>query len=453
MNFPEKFLAHLHNAPGLSNSAFINAHCITPPVSIRINKLKPVTDFTELKGVPWCSSGFYIPERPVFTLDPLLHAGCYYVQEASSMFLEHALKCCIDFAKPLKILDLCAAPGGKSTLVSNLLNSESILISNEVIRSRTQVLKENIIKWGNASVVITNNDPADFNAMEQYVDILIVDAPCSGSGLFRKDQEAMQEWSVDNVMLCSRRQNRILLDVLPVVKPGGILIYATCSYSAEENEDIVRKVLQHGFSLVDIPIDANWNIIKSENGYRFYPDKVQGEGFFISVMQKSGSRNMPDVKSVSGKIHQGMGAKNIHDLPVDWFNQAAGYSFYEQGKKLFACPEHIAAEITFLQQNLHVVKAGIFCGEIKGDDFVPTHELALSDLAPVNSVATWNLDKPQALRYLRKSEITETNVPASSMKESSSWVLVQYKHQNLGWIKMLKNRVNNYYPSAWRIKM
>src|SRR5436190_11131836 len=187
-----------------------------------------------MSRVPWSSSGFYLNERPIFTLDPMFHAGAYYVQEASSMFLEQALKQTVDLSQPVKVLDLCAAPGGKSTLIQSLITTESLLVSNEVIKTRVNILSENITKWGAANVIVTNNDPRDFQRLPGYFDVIVIDAPCSGSGLFRKDPAAISEWSRDNVILCSQRQQRILADIMPALKPGGILIYSTCSYSQEE---------------------------------------------------------------------------------------------------------------------------------------------------------------------------------------------------------------------------
>src|ERR1044071_5586576 len=190
--------------------------------------------------IPWTEYGHYLSQRPSFTFDPLFHAGCYYVQEASSMFLEQALKQTIDLSKPLRVLDLCAAPGGKSTHILSLISKDSLLVSNEVIRSRAKILKDNIVKWGYSNVVVTNNDPKDFQRLENHFDVIVVDAPCSGSGLFRREPEAIEEWSINNVQLCCQRQQRILADIIPALKGGGILIYSTCSYSPQEDEQIVQ---------------------------------------------------------------------------------------------------------------------------------------------------------------------------------------------------------------------
>ena len=217
------------------------------------------------------------------------------------MFLEQALKQTVDLSQPLKVLDLCAAPGGKSTHLLSLISKESLLVSNEVIRSRANILNDNIVKWGCSNVVVTNNDPKDFQRLENYFDVIVIDAPCSGSGLFRRDPEAIEEWSEQNVALCSQRQQRILADVLPALKNGGVLIYSTCSYSKEEDELICEwlknELIINNEKLI---ISPEWNIVQSEGGYRFWPDKVKGEGFFIACFRKNGGNDeeiyLPKIK-------------------------------------------------------------------------------------------------------------------------------------------------------------
>jgi 16S rRNA C967 or C1407 C5-methylase (RsmB/RsmF family) len=255
VRLPEKLLGSLQGIEGFDQEAFERVHQSGEQVtSIRINPLKLLNvkretsieaffhDSRFSKGVltdtihehvPWSQYGYYLDQRPSFTFDPLFHAGCYYVQEASSMFLEEVLKQTVDLSQPLKVLDLAAAPGGKSTHIQSLIAKDSLLVSNDVIRSRSKILKDNTIKWGGDNVVVTSNDPKDFARLENYFDVIVVDAPCSGSGLIRRDPEALGEWSENNVQLCSQRQRRILADVWPALKKGGVLIYSTCSYSKE----------------------------------------------------------------------------------------------------------------------------------------------------------------------------------------------------------------------------
>ena len=301
VHLPNDLLNSLEGAKGFDKEAFIKIHQSGEQVtSVRINPFKlsmvngewsnfhhsPLTIHVK---VPWTEYGYYLTTRPSFTFDPLFHAGCYYVQEASSMFLEQALKQTVDLSQPLKVLDLCAAPGGKSTHILSLISKDSLLVSNEVIRSRANILNDNVIKWGCSNVVVTNNDPRDFQRLENYFDVIVIDAPCSGSGLFRREPEAIEEWSEQNVALCSQRQQRIVADVLPALKNGGVLIYSTCSYSIEEDEKICEWLIDELIiNNEELIINPDWNIVPSGAGYRFWPDQVKGEGFFIACFRKNG---------------------------------------------------------------------------------------------------------------------------------------------------------------------
>ena len=286
---PLQFLESLKNAKGFNKESFEQIHASGEQItSIRINPSRQSKTENQKSKIDWTDYGFYLETRPSFTFDPLFHAGTYYVQEASSMFLEQALKQTVDLSKSIKVLDLCASPGGKSTHIQSLISNESLLVSNDVIRSRANVLKDNIIKWGCENVVVTNNDPKDFSKLENYFDVIVVDAPCSGSGLFRRDPTAIEEWSENNVQLCSQRQQRILADVWPALKKDGILIYSTCSYSKDEDEDIMDWITENfPTSNFKLEINDKWGItettsIKENHGYRFWRDKVKGEGFFLS---------------------------------------------------------------------------------------------------------------------------------------------------------------------------
>lgn len=234
-----------------------------PPVSIRLNDGKisslVANGNRTMKKVPWSSEGFYLDERLTFTFDPLFHAGCYYVQEASSMFVEQVLRQYV--TEPVVMLDLCAAPGGKSTHARSVLPEGSLLVANEVIRNRSQILAENLTKWGHPDVVVTNNDPADFSSLPSFFDVILTDVPCSGEGMFRKDPVAIEEWSPENVEICWQRQRRIIADIWPGLKPGGILIYSTCTYNTKEDEENVRWIQQEfGAEPLTLEIREEWNI-------------------------------------------------------------------------------------------------------------------------------------------------------------------------------------------------
>jgi 16S rRNA C967 or C1407 C5-methylase (RsmB/RsmF family) len=241
--------------------AFLLALDAPTPTSIRLNTQKSCELFAFEESIPWTLSGKYLKERISFTLDPQFHAGCYYVQEASSMLLEEAFKQIFASNQHLTILDLCAAPGGKSTHLLNLASSDSILVANEVISSRNSTLQYNIAKWGNANCIVTQNKPADFSSFKKMFDLIVIDAPCSGEGMFRKDPNSINEWSIENVEICSARQTDILDSILPCLKDGGILIYSTCTYEQIENDFLDRCCFHHHhchfvvWNLKEIPIE------------------------------------------------------------------------------------------------------------------------------------------------------------------------------------------------------
>ncbi len=451
MNLPAALIQSLTGVKGFDRENFEQVHLSGEQVtSVRINPAKAnkqLPIFNAQLPVPWSSNGFYLYERPSFTLDPLFHAGAYYVQEASSMFLEEALKQTVELTQPLKVLDLCAAPGGKSTLIQSLLNENSFLVSNEVIKTRVSILAENITKWGAANVVVTNNDPKDFQRLQNYFDVIVVDAPCSGSGLFRKDPEAITEWSENNVLLCSQRQQRILADVLPALKEEGVLIYSTCSYSAEEDEAIADwLVKEHQFLSIQLQLNNNWGIVETQSpqanafGYRFYPGKVKGEGFFIAVFKKPGGSSFQN-KKIKNKPEKITAAETA---VVNTYLKNADLFFYiKQQNDVLALPLALQDELTVLQASLYIKKAGIKMGAVIRNGLVPEHELAMSTVIGHN-IPVIEADETTALQYLRRGDFKLE----SSQK---GWALIAYSNLPLGWVKILPNRINNYYPAAWRI--
>ena len=461
MTLPKHLLDSLQNIKGFDKEAFEKIHASPQQLtSIRINPVKNFEARTrhsdceqreagsknvELSPVPWSQYGFYLKERPSFTFDPLFHAGCYYVQEASSMFLEQALKQTVDLSKSLKVLDLSAAPGGKSTHIQSLISRESLLVGNEVIRSRANILKDNIIKWGSANVMVTNNDPKDFAKLESYFDVIVVDAPCSGSGLFRREPEAMDEWSLNNVQLCSQRQQRILADVWPALKKDGVLIYSTCSYSKEEDEDILdwmEKELTVDSCPLTVP--AEWGIVPVESGegsvgYRFWPDKLKGEGFFLACIRKlSGGENF----SFKIKNKPERPSKNETALIEKWVDSSS-LDFIKYKNTVYAWPKPLVDDFSRLLNSLRVIYSGTIIGEIFRDKLVPDHALAMSPLAKP-SIEKTALNHQQAIDYLKRKELHINTL-------NKGWQLVIYEGYSLGWINVLSNRINNYYPKELRI--
>lgn len=450
---PKALLDSLEGIKGYDAAAFEQVHAGGQQVvSVRLNPMKTpampgLTGEGGMQRVPWSSCGYYLPERPSFTFDPLFHAGTYYVQEASSMFLEQALRQTSDLSGPLKVLDLCAAPGGKSTLIQSLISKDSLLVSNEVIRARAAILQENMVKWGGVNTILTNNDPRDLGRMENYFDVIVIDAPCSGSGLFRRDPEAIKEWSLQNVQLCSQRQQRILADCWPALKQGGVLIYSTCSYSKEEDEEILDWMMEElTATSCKLQVEEDWGIVetvgeKGGYGYRFYPDKINGEGFFISCVRKKdgGSFSYPrNKKPLTGKL-----TRQQDERVREWIGKEDPLFFFEHHEHVHGLPENREQDLIYLQSSCYLKHAGVVLGKLAAREFIPEHGLALSTLIRKDYPAI-ELSKEDAIQYLRKEEI-RVDTPLRG------WALVQYQGHNLGWIKVLPGRVNNYYPKEWRI--
>jgi 16S rRNA C967 or C1407 C5-methylase (RsmB/RsmF family)/NOL1/NOP2/fmu family ribosome biogenesis protein len=445
---PEKLLQSLQGQEGFDKDAFLTVHASGKQVtSIRINPAKPVAldAAWQTESIPWCPYGRYLAERPSFTLDPLLHAGAYYVQEASSMFLWHALQTVAGDNRQQKVLDLCAAPGGKSTLLASYFTG-GLLVSNEVIRQRVAVLAENIVKWGSADIVVTNNDPSHFRSLPGFFDVMVADAPCSGSGLFRKDPSAIDEWSEGNVQLCSQRQQRILADALPALKEDGILIYSTCSYSTEEDEAIADwLVTEMGMESCRLPLFPGWHIVETESpvsgayGYRFYPHLIRGEGFYLAAFRKkTGEKH-------AGRYPKGNitpASRNEQQQVQAFLPMPAEYTLFTSADTFRAFRTHWWEALQALAGSLYLKKAGTAIGSIKGKDMIPSHELALGWL-PLDTLPAIPLQKEEALQYLKRKEI-RPDAP-------KGWSLVTYCGLPLGWVKVLPNRINNYYPAEWRI--
>jgi 16S rRNA C967 or C1407 C5-methylase (RsmB/RsmF family)/NOL1/NOP2/fmu family ribosome biogenesis protein len=462
MKLPEAFLQSIEGVKGFDRESFIKVHTEGSLVtSIRINPLKTnahslwnvekdinmagITHAAEHLSIPWTEYGYYLPERPSFTFDPLFHAGCYYVQDASSMFLEQAMGQLTDLSQSLKVLDLSAAPGGKSTHLLSLLSEESLLVSNEVIRPRCNILIDNIIKWGKPNTLVTNNDPAAFKKLPAFFDVIVVDAPCSGSGLFRKDPDAIAEWSLNNVALCSQRQQRILADVLPALKENGLLIYSTCSYSEAEDESIADWLVgELDMKNEQLSLKDEWGIVEtiSKNhgafGYRFYPDKVKGEGFFISCFRKT-----KDEKEAGGKLPRVETASIKEKEILKAWLKSDSVEILKDHDRLRALPAIFLNDFTRLRSKLNIQYTGTELGQIMKERLVPHHALALSSLLSSNVVST-TLDYVEAIKYLQRKEL-------AIIPETRGWQTVNYKNHPLGWINALSNRINNYYPKEMRI--
>jgi len=454
LQLPEKLLQSLQGIEGFDRDAFERVHARGEEqiTSIRLNPFKnfkfQISNFEIDHPVQWCQLGYYLKRRPSFTLDPLFHAGCYYVQEASSMFLEQALQQTVDLSKAVKVLDLSAAPGGKSTHIQSLISKDSLLVSNEVIRSRANILQDNLIKWGGNNAVVTCNDPKAFARLKDYFDVVVLDAPCSGSGLFRRDELAIDQWSENNVQLCSQRQQRILADVWPALKKDGVLIYSTCSYSKGEDESILDWMMKEfGVETCELRVDVTWNIDKVRSasgaiGYRFWPYKLKGEGFFIGVLRKrEGEVDIDHNVKAKKKVEAANG--NESKIIRSWVKESEEV-LVKRGIKIFAIPGRLLKDSNVLINSLHILYFGIAIGELMREKLIPDHALALSkSLSP--NIDRVELSYDDAIAYLRRRDLKDI------MIQKKGWQIVTYQRQPLGWINVLSNRINNYYPKELRI--
>lgn len=439
MIYPENFISRIRLLLTDEDEIFFKSLEEPAPVSVRINPFKPGHHFLNEEQVQWAVNGRYLPQRPSFTFDPLFHAGTYYVQEASSMFLEQAWKTINAGNKPVRVIDLCAAPGGKSTHLLSLMSNDSLLVSNEVIPNRNRVLQENISKWGTANCIVTQNKPEDFKNLPGYFDVVVVDAPCSGEGLFRKDKNAVAEWSESNVQMCSLRQREILKYAIECCATDGYIVYSTCTYEPSENDSSVDYCIENGCQPVMVG-SIPQGVISTKYGYQFFPHRIKGEGFYLAVLQKKYGREEPPVSAK---------ARNLKKLPLfselakSYLIDSDAFTVIERNEVLFAIPGQLVNDFQLLSSCLYLRQAGIPLGGFKGKDFLPSHQLALSIHSSKN-LPFVELSEEDAIAYLRCDNIkTHTS--------QKGWVLANYKGFNLGWLKIMEGRTNNYYPKEWRI--
>ncbi|MCC8172617.1 MAG: RsmB/NOP family class I SAM-dependent RNA methyltransferase [Parabacteroides sp.] len=449
MAFPTDFILRTRALLGDEYTLLEQALCTEPPVSIRLNTRKIPVPAVCTERVPWCRTGFYLPQRLPFTFDPLFHAGAYYVQEAASMFLEQAIQNCV--TTPVKCLDLCAAPGGKSTHLAGILPEGSLLVSNEVIRNRSYILNENLIKWGYPDILVTNNDPEEIGRLTGFFDVIVADVPCSGEGMFRKDTASAGEWSVANVELCAARQRRIIQDVWNALRPGGLLIYSTCTYNTDENEENMRYITEKlGAEAVPLPVLPEWNITGplayNRAAYRFLPHRTKGEGFFLAVMRKTGAG-----ASQAGTCKHKKKEKKKTSVPVpadakSWISRPEQYEFETVQDTVRAFSRHYYSDYQQLAGALRLLHAGIEIGKIKGKDLQPAQALALSLTFDRNAFPSVEIGWKEAIGYLRREPVV---LPDTVQK---GYVLLTCDGLPLGFVKQLGNRTNNLYPQEWRIR-
>jgi 16S rRNA C967 or C1407 C5-methylase (RsmB/RsmF family)/NOL1/NOP2/fmu family ribosome biogenesis protein len=444
--FPVEFKRRIAHQNQIDTDLLVKALSEPSPVSIRINHKKWDKRPLNSEPVSWCEHGWYLESRPSFTCDPVFHAGCYYPQEASGMFLEQVFKQVVDSEENIRVLDLCGAPGGKSTHLSSLIGENGFLVANEVIRSRALILAENLTKWGLSNAVVTQSDPSAFSRLHGFFDLILVDAPCSGEGMFR-DKVAISEWSEENTALCSERQKRIMMDVWPALKENGILIYSTCTFNPGENEQNIKWLTgKHEAESVQLNLSGYEGITEIDyqgiHGYGFYPGKIRGEGLFISVLRKNSRHD-----GNTFKIKSDFKSRVTKEEKII-FNEWTLFSeerHMKSGEDIYALPCSIS-DYNILSKYLKVIKSGTRICSVKKKNYLPSHEISMSVYIKKDRFSFINLNLNQAISYLRR----ESLVLGNAIK---GWNLACYNGVNLGFLNNIGNRINNYYPVEWRIRM
>ena len=441
MNLPESFIQQLQGLVPTEWEALVDAITSTEPsVAVRANDARGATVPNGARQVPWCDQGFYLNDRPAFTFDPDWHAGQYYVQDASSMFISHVIKHFIH--EPVRYLDLCAAPGGKTTAALQALPAGSLVVANEIVPPRARVLADNIIRWGNPDCVVTSNAPAHFGNLTHFFDVIATDVPCSGEGMMRKDDEAVAQWSPQLVDQCAERQRGILTDAWNALRPGGLLIYSTCTYNRQENEEIADFIVNElGATSLEVPVESSWNIhpaIGSEcHCYRFMPHRVDGEGLFMAVFHKEGNAPRQDIR------FKGKNKKKCDEIGKNWLDSPDDFAIEPQGDLYVATPVEWRNEISALRVSLNVQHAGLELATVMGRKTMPHHALAMSSARAGDAFPVCKVNYSTALRYLRGESI--------AVDGPRGYVLIAHEGAVLGFANNLGNRANNLYPKPQRI--
>jgi len=444
---PREFIERIERQAYIDAGSLAEAFRNASSTSIRINTLKWPHPVSRYERVEWEPDGYYLPGRPLFTADPLFHAGVYYPQESSSMFLGEVFRQLASGRPGLRVLDLCGAPGGKSTHLASLLGDDGLLVANEVIRTRAAVLAETITKWGTGNVIVTNADPSRFALLPGFFDLIVADTPCSGEGMFRSPG-AVREWSAQNAKLCSERQRRIVMEAWPALKPGGILIYSTCTFNPAENEENIAWVSSEtGAESLALKLPGGSPVVAVRDGgaegYGFHPGRVRGEGFFIAALRK------PEGQVQVQRGREGK-RSDIKTSP-EAFSRSEHLAAFGRDRIILQNGRIIALATEaglsgYIGERLPVIKSGTMIGEIKNNDLVPAHDLAMSVRLNKGAWPLHSLGREEALSFLRLEPLRAASMPPGR-------VLLAYRDVPLGFANNLGNRVNNGYPQGWRIRM
>lgn len=456
MQLPERFVERMRQELGEAEAtALCEALATEPSTAIRLNTPKMSCPPFEAEAVPWSADGYTLPERPAFTLDPAFHAGAYYVQEASSQFAGYILSQAVGGraqCEGLRVLDVCAAPGGKSTHYASLVGEHGLVVANEINRSRAAVLADNARKWGLGNMVVTCNNSAHLGDYEEWFDVVAIDAPCSGEGMFRKSEEACEQWSEANVKMCAERQWEIVENVFDTLRPGGVLIYSTCTFNRDEDEALVQRICDEWGEAIEpaqeVDVVDEWGAVVGRVGafqtFRFFPHRVKGEGMFMAVARKAGEptsrrRMLKARREVIAAVE-----KRSEQELSRWVKEPKRMRFFSAGDTIYACWAEHYDEIKALSSRLAVIYSGVALGQIFKGKLKPDGALAFYVGLNRDAVATAELSLDEALQFLRKLDMS-----AEPFVEGVNMVL--YKGLPLGFVKRVGARVNNMYPASLRI--
>lgn len=444
MELPKEFIKRIkEDLPNQAEQLFATIEAANPITSLRLHLSKPHQLTWEYEAIPWVEKGYWLNERPVFTLDPAFHAGAYYVQESASMLVDAVLK---KLPPIQRGLDAAAAPGGKSTLLANHLAPTGWMIANDVVAKRAEILKSNLDKWGNSRVVVTNADLGQIRATGQVFDCILVNAPCSGEGMFRKDPESSKRWIPDLPKTCANMQGEIMADVLPMLAPGGHLIYSTCTFARVENEFRWQWLAAQGLEPINLDFPEHWGFLDVHDdfpqipagmAYRSVPGISRGEGFFICCFKKNGSSTaFPSAKSV--KEQQSLGT-----IAIELDNGLT----LKEGKKgvLNIGTENQLIWSQEADKQLQILRSGTEAGQWQGKYFVPTHALALAADLQLD-VESMSLSKQMALWYLSRTNFQPGKIPDGHF-------LLTYNQLPLGWGFNKQGQFVNCLPASEKIRM
>lgn len=459
---PKDFLETSASIFGRESEEFLASLDSEPSLGIHINAEKMqktgVVIPDNAERVEWTSNGFYLKSRPRFTFDPFLHAGAYYVEEPSSMFVEKALNYIQKDIRIDRALDLCAAPGGKSIMIRNSMKG-GLLVSNEPLSKRAAVLTENLAKWGNPDIIVTSDFPKAFDGLTGFFDLIATDVPCSGEGMFRKDETARTEWSLANVENCVARQRDILRNIWSALRKGGYLAYSTCTFNRHEDEDNVCFIADElGAEIINLETDADWHICGDTTGrnlpvYHFFPHKTRGEGFFLALLKKTSDTPPAENRKSKKKKPETVSADGF----AKWINCKENFDFHKSKDGITALRKAFADDYAAISEKLNVICAGVrVCTEKPAKfsnsarkpkpQFVPAPGLALSSCLNRKAFPDISLNYSDAIKFLRGESIPPT------VYAPRGWVTVSYRNLPLGFANNVGSRLNNSYPPAWRIR-